>query len=60
MNIPPDEIDADIAPILEDCKKPADVQSYIARLATIIEHLVCCMAWDAQHTESGIRTLYSP
>ncbi len=59
MDTPSDDIEAALASILANCKKPDDVQWYIGTLATIVQHLVCCMAREVNQTESGIRTLYS-
>jgi hypothetical protein len=54
-----DVTDAALACILADCQDADDMVWYIGKLATIVQHLTCCMAREVDQTEAGIRTLYA-
>jgi hypothetical protein len=54
-----DDADTALACILADCATSDDLKRYITKHAIIVQHLVCCMFEDRNHTEERIRTLYA-
>ncbi len=54
-----DEIDEELGFILAYCKTADQVNRQIVKHATIVQRLVCRVAWESHQTEDGVRSLYA-
>lgn len=54
-----DEADVVLAWMLAKCKSPDELERRVKAHATIVQHLVCCLARQVDQSDAGIRALYS-
>jgi hypothetical protein len=54
-----DDRDTEFAGILADCASDDDLQRHIIKHALIVQHLVCYLVKERNHSEARIRNLYA-